>query len=469
MKHIELFSLYQSIEELQKDWEQGDITKVPPSPYLVAIQPKMVEYYGRFADMFIEDVLYLSMCCKRPWEGLNCVIEDYRSVFYSNALACALLTFKYLSAEEVTFEELLCDPQKGESAKNNKAVVAQKKAMQKKVKKIGDDRENDKILKLMYPCDYLPPLDQEKVKNFLAPVIREIAADMEETDDGGEGGRSKNINQLLLDIERKLDDYRRNREFPHYGVLDDSEENDNQRQRKKRLRETYRTFLNALNGAENDEHEEARWSEYVMKEFAREMIYHRRAIIEFEKQLSVIKISLAERDKETKTIIEKDILRKADDFTARCKIPIVFHSDKVIFLGKNPCNTNYLGFLRMIIVTLYEYAGRNVQTAYKLLSNYVDEKPFLSPGEVSSETYLFNLRKVEIDESVFETKRVRVFALETIIDGFSRREIYTPIGMTQADIIEIVHKSKLRTGTDNPDRISTKVVLRRINRPENQG
>lgn len=54
---------------------------------------------GKLTDKFMNEVLFYAVKEEEPWEGLNCFIYDYRPVFYSNALACALLTLKYLSAD----------------------------------------------------------------------------------------------------------------------------------------------------------------------------------------------------------------------------------------------------------------------------------------------------------------------------------------------------------------------------------
>lgn len=111
---LERFSLYKNEDELKADLEQTNLVNCPSWNYLIWRDRKGED--EKLTDEFMNEMLFYAVK-EEPWEGLDCFIYDYRPVFYSNALACALLTLKYLSAEEVPFKELMCDKQKGETTK----------------------------------------------------------------------------------------------------------------------------------------------------------------------------------------------------------------------------------------------------------------------------------------------------------------------------------------------------------------
>lgn len=178
---LERFSLYKNEDELKADLEQTNLVNCPSWNFLIQRDRKGED--GKLTDKFMNEMLFYAVKEEEPWEGLDCFIYDYRPVFYSNALACALLTLKYLSAEEVPFKELMCDKQKGETTKNNHGIDADVQRLEEKLDSflkyeneilMSEGKENGYI-QTMYPCRYIPSINQESVKDFLAPVIRKIA------------------------------------------------------------------------------------------------------------------------------------------------------------------------------------------------------------------------------------------------------------------------------------------------------
>ena len=131
MDRLKRFSLYQNEDELKEDLEQTNLINSLSQNYLMRRDRKGGD--GKLTDEFMNEMLFYAIKEEEPWEGLNCFIYDYKPVFYSNALVCALLTFKYLSAAEVTFKDLMCDTQKGETTKNNLGIDADVQRLEEKL------------------------------------------------------------------------------------------------------------------------------------------------------------------------------------------------------------------------------------------------------------------------------------------------------------------------------------------------
>lgn len=153
---LERFSLYKNEDELKADLEQTNLVNCPSWNFLIQRDRKGED--GKLTDKFMNEMLFYAVKEEEPWEGLDCFIYDYRPVFYSNALACALLTLKYLSAEEVPFKELMCDKQKGETTKNNHGIDK-------------DDGERMNLFEFK-PIEYIG--DQEERKSFLISTMSHI-------------------------------------------------------------------------------------------------------------------------------------------------------------------------------------------------------------------------------------------------------------------------------------------------------
>lgn len=112
----------------------------------------------------------------------------------------------------------MCDKQKGETTKNNHGIDADVQRLEEKLDSflkyeneilMSEGKENGYI-QTMYPCRYIPSINQESVKDFLAPVIRKIAKDMIE-DEGGEEDEYIEINRTMALIKNQLNVYQINR------------------------------------------------------------------------------------------------------------------------------------------------------------------------------------------------------------------------------------------------------------------
>lgn len=67
----------------------------------------------------IEMILYNALNKYAPWEDFCMDKRDVKGFFYINALAYALLTFKYLSSPYMTLENIMCDSKQGEAVEGN--------------------------------------------------------------------------------------------------------------------------------------------------------------------------------------------------------------------------------------------------------------------------------------------------------------------------------------------------------------
>ncbi|MDE8723864.1 hypothetical protein PZH45_06105, partial [Faecalibacterium prausnitzii] len=65
------------------------------------------------------------------------------------------------------------------------------------------------------------------------------------------------------------------------------------------------------------------------------------------------------------------------DFTEKRCVPIVFYSDKLINRPGTLSNKNYISFLKKVTMILYMYAGMDAKSAYKRLSDYENQIPYL--------------------------------------------------------------------------------------------
>lgn len=106
---FERFVLYRTEEALQMD-SRG-------------LEWNIQEKSELLQNQYINEILYRALNSTQPWNDFSFIdASGIKEFFYSNALACALVTFGYLSSENTTLEEIMCDPKKHEVAEKNKAI-----------------------------------------------------------------------------------------------------------------------------------------------------------------------------------------------------------------------------------------------------------------------------------------------------------------------------------------------------------
>lgn len=132
---FERFVLYRTEEALQMD-SRG-------------LEWNIQEKSELLQNQYINEILYRALNSTQPWNDFSFIdASGIKEFFYSNALACALVTFGYLSSENTTLEEIMCDPKKHEVAEKNKAIKEDAEEFRKKarsyMKKEKFGRKNSK-------------------------------------------------------------------------------------------------------------------------------------------------------------------------------------------------------------------------------------------------------------------------------------------------------------------------------------
>lgn len=332
---FERFVLYRTEEALQMD-SRG-------------LEWNIQEKSERLQNQYINEILYRALNSTQPWNDFSFInAMELKEFFYSNALACALVTFGYLSSENTTLEEIMCDPKKNE--------VAEKK--------------------------YAEIFDYKMI-------------------------RLHELYTSYLDGRRPLRD--------RDEWLDDEGEDDVQRQRKSQLIKLYSDFCNELVriGNERDGYETC--SEYVMNEFAKELIYHSRAIIEFENFVGLIKAIPYRENANLRDVLENEFYRRENIMRFKCSAPVLFYSDGMIYEKSNICMPEYIAFLKRTVVEIYVLAGKKTDNAYSLVENYVNKKG----------AEYFKLENLKLWDSPSDQKDCRISSIESVLYAISPRAIYT--------------------------------------------
>ena len=456
---FERFVLYRTEEALQMDSRGLEWNIQEKSEFL--------------QNQYINEILYRALNSTQPWNDFSFIdASGIKEFFYSNALACALVTFGYLSSENTTLEEIMCDPKKHEVAEKNKAIKEDAEEFRKKCQKLYEKRkvwqeefkekhnikewyieieemkkkieieekavktekdkkkikaDNNKLDEMksyaeaierklanyaeIIKCPYTYIPFKGKMKKFLAPLTRKIVYEVAEKKYAEifdyKMIRLHELYTSYLDGRRPLRD--------RDEWLDDEGEDDAQRQRKSQLIKLYSDFCNELVriGNERDEYETC--SEYVMNEFVKELIYHSRAIIEFENFVTMIKDIPYRENANLQAVVEDEFMCRENNMRFKCAAPVLFYADGLIYGKCNIYMPEYIAFLKKTVVEIYLLAGKKADNAYSLVENYVNKK----------EAEYFKLKKLKLWESPSSQKDCRIASIESILYAISPRAIYT--------------------------------------------
>lgn len=414
---LEQLVLYSIEEDLKRD--------------TVIFAPCCTDDYDGAIDAILRETFRLY----RPWENFNINQNDAKSFFTSNALICALLTFKYLSARDISFEKIVCNPILNEVVENNEGLKYEIKAFNENCKKIynRNDRWEEKIKEELFGKDaYIEQLEdflytnnlslkvpstyiffsQKKIKDFLAPAVREIIWDIAESE------QTETIDYKMVEVRRLFIEHMRGR-GPVIGWewLDDSNEDQNQRARKSALIKAYDAFCYELVEIGNRAYESESYSEYMMNEFAKEMIYHSRAITEFENYLTSLKKISRTMDVNILDVLEEDALRHLRNLRLKCTTPVVFGMDGLIFDENDFSRRAYVEFLKSVIQRIYVVAGKDSLKAYDILKKYIDNRRQEMP----------QLKHLKLLGAPSKQNKCRIWAIGGVISAISPTWIYSVI------------------------------------------
>lgn len=386
-------------------------------------------------DGAIDAILRATFKLYRPWENFNINQNGAKSFFTSNALICALLTFKYLSARDISFEKIVCNPILNEVVENNEGLKYEIKAFNENCRKIynRNDRWEEKIKEELFGKDaYIEQLEdflytnnlslkvpstyiffsQEKIKDFLAPVVREIIWDIAESE------QTETIDYKMVEVRRLFIEHMKGRgPVIEWEWLDDSNEDQNQRARKSALIKAYDAFCYELVEIGNRAYESESYSEYMMNEFAKEMIYHSRAITEFENYLTSLKKISRTMDVNILDVLEEDALRHLRNLRLKCTIPVVFGTDGLIFDENDFSRRAYVEFLKSVIQRIYVVAGKDSLKAYDILKKYIDNRRQEMP----------QLKHLKLLGAPSKQNKCRIWAIGGVISAISPTWIYSVI------------------------------------------
>ena len=348
----------------------------------------------------IEMILYHALNKYAPWEDFCMDNRDVKGFFYINALAYALLTFKYLSAPHTTLENIMCDSKQGEAVEGNIGLKSKIKEFQEKCKGICNNNERwkerirEKVEAENRPKDQKEIIEQyvnliklpytyiffsrDKIKDFLAPVVREIVWNITEKK------RTESIDYKMMRVLQLYTEYIDGR--PSVGEWD---------------------------GWMDDENESC--SEYMINELAKEMIYHSRAIIEFENFLTTLKDVSHDMNVDVRDAIKSEVDRWVWNLDYKCDIPVVFCTEELTFFKKFFSRNRYISFLCEVIRAIYVLAGRNSQIAYDVLKKYVDEGGSGNRPE---------LETLKLWEKPSKQNKCRAFAIRAVLEAITPQDPY---------------------------------------------
>ena len=284
--------------------------------------------------------------------------------------------------------------------------------------KVGaENRSEDQKIKIEHyvnliklPCTYIF-FSQDKIKDFLAPIVREIVWNITEKK------RTESIDYKMMRVLQLYTEYIDGRppveEWDEW--MDDENEMATQRKRKERLMKQYDEFCEELVEIGNKRDENESCSEYMINEFAKEMIYHSRAIIEFENFLTTLKDVSVDMNVDIKDAIKSEVDRWVLNLDYKCDIPVVFCTEGLTFFKKFFSRNRYVSFLCEVVRSIYVLAGRNSQKAYDILKKYVDE------GRSGNRPALKTLK---LWEKPSKQNKCRAFAIRTVLEAITPQDPY---------------------------------------------
>lgn len=379
----------------------------------------------------IEMILYRALNSYGPWVDFCMDGKDVKGFFYSNALACALLTFKYLSAGDTTVEEIVCEEY--ETVEKNKALKLEiqdikkycdrfyigyekwEKDIKKRAGVEESDEDGNKIIEdylrtAQFSYTYIP-FSKEKITDFLLPLVKKIVEEIKDE------RRTETIDYKMMRVLQLYIEHMDGRKPADqwHEWLDDDHENPSQRQRKSRLLKEYDAFCEKLFKIRNEPNAYECYSEYMMAEFAKEMIYHGRAVMEFEEYITGLKNISRTMDTNILEVIKSDVYRHVMNLYFKCDVPVVFGADGLIFLNKEFSRNRYVEFLGATIRGIYDLAGEDAQKAYDISKKYVDEIKRPSCN---------SLKPLDVRVTPSDQKKCRIFAIGQVLAAISQKDPY---------------------------------------------
>lgn len=301
--------------------------------------------------------------------------RDAYPVLYSNGLACAFLSLSYLYGEDTPKVSLYNKWDSNDTRFLSEGIWS--KALNDqyfhRLKKLESKNQDYLACPYTYLPEYTGEKEASKDESFktnqsLLPLHQKIAGDIIAPNTNGAMYSIKNVfDNHILSLYQLNKNCIQICESMSESKNKDKKAQDNLRAHKKRLKDEYRIFYKTLIDQPTWSDDKTDFSKKIMFRFAKELIYHSEAIARLERDLSKLNFTN-----------DNEIMDRLMKLKIECQLPIVFHVDKLRFLEFPPLGA-YCDYLKALAISLYEYAGEDLDTACRLIMEIISEEKDLFP------------------------------------------------------------------------------------------
>lgn len=350
----------------------------------------------------------------KPFWDCNCTPEMLRTILQSNALVCSLISFEYLSRSNVDISEKLPEISTGDIYP---ATVKDLLKDARKQKGRSGKTHSDASVNYFNNC-LLSMISQSG--STANPIFLPV------------------VGALLLnrDSNRRIDNAYRSlcRALNNYDFESDTSD-EGLRKRQSKLNISYDSFYNTLRDVACSVPEAEDRVDKAKNEFLKELIFHYRALSKCEQDLLKLPVR-------ANMAFEYQISTILATLQYKCKIPLVFGADSFSFPERNEMRAlgQYYDFITLTAVSYYERAQRNINEAYNLIRQCLNDcslREFLE-SELNCRTFSSNLSRRD-DKNILG--KYCALKAKKAVECFSPQYYYSSqnceYAMTQDDLFRI--------------------------------
>lgn len=382
MKRIVLFDSIQELRRERKRLEQQygftfnksinikKINKIPDDSKLKKVLP----YPQRDIRDHMNHLIKCTNCFPLFFSNVENPKDAY-TLLYSNGLACALLSLSYLYGENIE-KVSLCNEWNSKDTRYLSSNIWEESLNALLVQRLENLKFQNSDT-LACPYTYLPDFTDKnskseselfKVNKLLLPLYQKIVGDIIVPDENGAVRSIKNVfDNHILRLYQQEKNWLIMYEGTDKSTHKDRNIQENLRAHKKRLKEEYCIFYKALWAQLKWENDEKDFGKSIMFRFSKELIYRSEAIVRLEQDLSKME-----------HINDDEIMNRLTKLNIEGQLPIVFYVDKLKFSEFPPLGA-YCDYLKALAISLYEYAGERIDTAYNVAMEIIAKEKNLFP------------------------------------------------------------------------------------------
>lgn len=351
----------------------------------------------------------------KPFLDYGCTSEELRTILQCNALVCSLMAFEYLSWPDVDVSKKLPEISKGFDIPpaTIKDLIRDIRTQKKK----ADGNQSNAYANYFNNC-LLNMISQSDLT--ANPIFLPV------------------IGALLLNREhkRRIDKDFRSLCRASYTYSPESNDFDELlRKQQSRLNASYDRFYNTLRDIVMSVPVSEDRAAKARTEFLKELIFHHRALSRCERDLSALTVR-------GNISFERQVNTILTALQYRCKIPVVFGADSFSFPEGKPMHAlgQYYDFITLTAVSYYEKAHRNIEEAYNLILQCLNNYSFCEflESEMNHKTLSENPNRR--DDKNIPGKHYAQRA-QIVVDCFSPRDYYgnpnCEYTMTQDELLAI--------------------------------